>query len=199
MTARKPASMGWSFAIDYAPLVVFFLAYRIWGVFVGTAVFMLATAAAVVASRIKLGRIAPMLWLSAILILGFGALTIFFHDPSFIQKKPTFIYAGLGALLVGGWALGRPLLKYVLELGFEGLNERAWLVLSRNWGLFFFAMALFNEVLRYEFNEGNGKFGTWLAIKVWALIPLSIAFGLAHVPFLMRNGMGAEAASPPVE
>ena len=199
MSERKPAGFGWTLAIDYGPLVLFFLAYRIWGVFAGTGVFMVATAAAVVVSRVKLGRVSPMLWLSAILILGFGALTIFFHDPSFIQKKPTIIYAGLGTLLIGGWLLRRPLLKYVLEIGFEGLEEHAWMVLSRNWGLFFFGMALLNEVLRGLFNEGNGKFGTWLAIKVWALVPLSIAFGLAHLPFLMRNGLSAEAAAPPVE
>lgn len=182
----KPGA-GWGLAIDYAPLVLFFLAYRVSGVFVGTAVFMVATVIAVVISKMKLGRVSPMLWLSAILILGFGALTIFFHDPRFIQVKPTIIYAGLGALLIAGWALGRPLLKYVLEAGFEGLSERGWMVLSRNWALFFFAMAAVNELLVRNFS-----FDTWLSIKVWLLIPLSMAFGLAHLPFLLKNGLGGE-------
>ena len=188
--AAAPA--GWSFAIDYGPLLAFFIAFKLAGVFVGTGVFMLAIAVAVIVSKVRLGRVSPMLLLSAILIVGFGALTIWFHDPRFIQLKPTIIYLALGALLLGGVMLGRPLLKYVLEAGFDGLAERAWLVLSRNWGLFFLAMAALNEILVRNFS-----FDTWLSIKVWLLIPLSIAFGLAHVPFLLRNGLGDDAPLTP--
>ena len=189
---RAKPSTGLSLALDYGPLIAFFAAFKIWGVFVGTGVFMAAMVVAIIVSKWKLGRVAPMLWISAILIVGFGALTIWFHDPRFIQLKPTIIYAGLGALLLGGVVLGRPLLKYVLEAGFEGLGARAWIVLSRNWGLFFIAMAVLNEILVRQLT-----FDTWLAVKVWALIPLSIAFGIAHVPYMMKNGLGAEPEVPP--
>jgi intracellular septation protein len=189
---RVAPPAGLSFAIDYGPLVAFFIAFKLAGVFVGTGVFMLAIAVAVGVSKWRLGRVSPMLWLSAILIVGFGALTIWFHDPKFIQLKPTIIYAGLGMLLIGGVATGRPLLKYVLEAGFDGLSHRAWLVLSRNWGLFFIAMAILNQILVRSFS-----FDTWLSIKVWILIPLSVAFGLAHVPFLLKNGLGGEVPLPP--
>jgi intracellular septation protein len=189
----KPKGAGnLGLALDYGPLIAFFAAFKIWGVFVGTGVFMAAMIVAIIVSKWKLGRVAPMLWISAILIIGFGALTIWFHDPRFIQLKPTIIYAGLGSLLMGGVALGRPLLKYVLEAGFEGLGERAWIVLSRNWGLFFVAMAVLNEILVRQLS-----FDTWLGVKVWALIPLSIAFGIAHVPYMMKNGLGAEPEVPP--
>ncbi|UVO53827.1 septation protein IspZ [Sphingomonas sp. SUN039] len=193
MSDVKPKSAGnLGLLLDYGPLIAFFIGYKIWGVFAGTGVFMAAMIVALVVSKWKLGRIAPMLWISAILIIGFGALTIWFHDPSFIQKKPTIIYAGLGVLLLGGAMLGKPLLKYVLEAGFEGLHQRAWLVLSRNWGLFFFAMAVLNEILVRQLS-----FDTWLSVKVWALIPLSMAFGIAHVPYMMKNGLGGEAEVPP--
>lgn len=193
MSDVKPKGAGnLGLALDYGPLIAFFVAFRIWGVFVGTGVFMAAMVVAILVSKWKLGRVAPMLWISAILIVGFGALTIWFHDPRFIQLKPTIIYAGLGTLLLGGVMLGRPLLKYVLEAGFEGLHERAWIALSRNWGLFFLAMAILNEILVRQLS-----FDTWLAVKVWALIPLSIAFGIAHVPYMMKNGLGAEPEIPP--
>jgi intracellular septation protein len=189
----KPKAAGnLGLLLDYGPLIAFFVGFKIWGVFVGTGVFMATMIVALVVSKWKLGRIAPMLWISAILIIGFGALTIWFHDPSFIQKKPTIIYAGLGALLLGGVVLGKPLLKYVLEAGFEGLHQRAWLVLSRNWGLFFFAMAVLNEILVRQLS-----FDTWLSVKVWALIPLSMAFGIAHVPYMLKSGLGGEAEVPP--
>ena len=193
MSDVKPKSAGnLGLLLDYGPLIAFFAAFKIWGVFAGTGVFMGAMVVALGVSKWKLGRIAPMLWISAVLIVGFGALTIWFHDPSFIQLKPTIIYAGLGALLIGGVLVGKPLLKYVLEAGFEGLNERAWVVLSRNWGLFFIGMAVLNEILVRQLS-----FDTWLSVKVWALIPLSMAFGIAHVPYMIKNGLGGETEVPP--
>ena len=188
--AKNTGNLG--LLLDYGPLIAFFAGFKIWGVFVGTGVFMAAMIVAVIVSKLKLGRISPLLGLSAILIVGFGALTIWFHDPRFIQLKPTIIYAGLGALLLGGVMFGRPLLKYVLEAGFEGLGARAWMVLSRNWGLFFIAMAVLNEILVRQLS-----FDTWLAVKVWALVPLSIVFGIAHVPYMMKNGLGAAPEVPP--
>ncbi len=192
----KPAG-NLSLVLDYGPLIAFFIGFKIWGVFAGTGIFMAAMVGALIFSKWKLGRIAPMLWISAILIIGFGALTIWFHDPSFIQTKPTIIYAGLGSLLIGGVLLGRPLLRDVLEVGFEGLNDRAWIVLSRNWGFFFLGMALMNEGLRHLYNYANGGMDTYLSLKVYALIPLSILFGIAHVPYMLRNGLGGEEAVPP--
>ena len=193
MSDDKPKGVGnMGLLLDYGPLIAFFIAFRLAGVFVGTAVFMAAIVVAVVVSKVRIGRVSPMLALSAILIVGFGALTIRFHDPRFIQLKPTIIYAGLGSLLLGGALLGRPLLKYVLEAGFEGLGTRAWLVLSRNWGLFFLGMAVLNEIL-----VRNLSFETWLAVKIWVLIPLSMAFGIAHIPYMLKNGLGTEPDVPP--
>jgi intracellular septation protein len=180
----KPRPAWLPFAIDYAPLILFFIVYKMTGVFAGTVAFMIAIIAAVLTSKIMLGRVSPMLWLSAILVVGFGALTIWFHDERFIQLKPTIIYAGLGALLLGGVALGKPLIRYILENGLDGLSDRGWMLLSRNWGLFFVAMAILNEIMRRTLT-----FDTWLSVKVWALIPLSLVFGVSQIPMMTREGL----------
>jgi intracellular septation protein len=190
---------GWSLALDYGPLLAFFLAYRMSGVFTGTAVFMAAIILAVIVSRWKLGRVSPMLWLSAILVVGFGALTIWFHDPVFIQLKPTIIYALLASLLLGGLAFGRPLLKHVLEAGYDGLSDRGWTILSRNWGLFFVAMAILNESLRYFFNRDNNNLDTYLTIKVWVVPILSLIFALGNVPVMMKHGFTTTPPVPPLD
>ncbi len=145
---------------------------------------MVAIAVAVIVSRWTLGRVSPMLWLSAVLVIGFGALTLWLRDPRFIQIKPTAIYLLLSGLLFGGLLTGRPLLKYLLEAGFPGLSERGWTLLSRNWALFFLAMAGVNEVLRATLT-----FDTWLTVKVWGVSLLSIAFGMANLPMLSRHGL----------
>ncbi len=188
MTNAKPKPHpGWTLAIDYGPLLVFFIAFRFSDAFGATAAFMVAISVALVVSAWKLERVSPMLWLSAILVIGFGAMTIYFHDQRFIQIKPTVIYAVLGALLLGGVMLGKPLLKYVLEAGYDGLSDRGWMLQSRNWGLFFLAMAGLNEVLRATLT-----FDTWLTVKVWALPILSFVFAFANIPVMLKHGLGTQ-------
>jgi len=196
----KPKS-GWlNVAVDYGPLLVFFLTYKfyapdgedaggeVFAVIRGTAAFIIAAIAALAFSRIKFGKVSPMLWLSTVLIVGFGALTIYFQDERFIQWKPTIIYVGFGVLLLGGWLKGKPLLRYLLEAAFEGLSETGWLKLSRNWGVFFLALALLNTALIYMMS-----FESWLAAKLWLFMPLSFLFTFTQIPMLLKHGLSLEA------
>src|SRR3546814_7865115 len=89
-----------------------------------------------------------MLLLSALLILFFCGLTIYFRDQSFIQIKPTIIYAFFALMLFAGLMRGKALLKYLLQAAYDGLTEEGWRKLSRNWAFFFVFMALANEIMR---------------------------------------------------
>ena len=194
--AAKPAHNGTlSLALDFGPLLVFFLTYKgagwIWGpgnpitaMTFGTAAFMAAIVIAVLISKVKLGRVSPMLWLSAMLILFFGGLTIYFRDQSFIQLKPTIIYAFFALMLFAGLMRGKPLLKYLLQAAYDGLTEAGWRKLSRNWAFFFVAMALANEIMRRSMS-----FDSWLAVKVWGVTIVSVVFAAANIPMLMRHGL----------
>ncbi len=209
MAETKPkAKSGWlNLLVDYGPVLVFFLVYRqysppsdqhdalseVVAVVKGTAAFMIAAIIALGLSRWKLGRISPMLWLSTVLIVGFGGLTILLRDPIWIQVKPTAIYLLFGAVLLAGVVRGKAYLKYLLEAAFEGLNDAGWLKLSRNWGLFFLFLALLNEVLRQYFNVEKGNFGTWISLKLWLFMPLSFLFTFTQLPMLMRHGLLQEA------
>jgi intracellular septation protein len=193
---KKPSHNGnLSLALDFGPLLVFFLTYKgagwIWGaanpitaMSFGTAAFMAAIVIAVIISKVKLGRVSPMLWLSALLILFFGGLTIYFHDQRFIQIKPTIIYAFFALMLFGGLLRGKALLKYLLQAAYDGLTDEGWRKLSRNWGLFFVAMAIANETMRRSMS-----FDAWLAVKVWGVTIVSIVFAAANIPMLMRHGL----------
>ncbi|MGF1549369.1 MAG: inner membrane-spanning protein YciB [Sphingomonadaceae bacterium] len=194
-SAKPPPHGLTTFLLDFGPLLSFFIAYQLWGVIVGTAAFMVAILVAVAVSLVKLGRVSAMMWLSAVLVIGFGGLTIWLNDPKFIQLKPTLIYAGFSLLLFFGLATGRPLLKYVFGTAFAGLSEEGWLKLTRNWALFFAAMAGLNEALRVYLS-----FETWLTVKVWGVTALSLIFAIANLPMLMRHGFSVpeKAEEPPV-
>ena len=127
-----------------------------------------------------------------------GAMTVLLHDAFWIQAKPTFVYLLLAGALLGGWLRGKALLRYLMGPAFVGLDEEGWLTVSRNWGLLFVGFAALNELARWRFNAANGGFGTWLTLKLWLFMPISVVFAMAHVPFLLRHGLdGAQAGENP--
>jgi intracellular septation protein len=210
--AERPKSSWVNLVVDFGPLLVFFLAYRhyappsgdngigvIFAVTRGTLAFMVATVVALILSRWRLGHVSPMLWLSTVLILGFGTLTVLLGDPFWVQVKPTAIYLLFAAILFAGLARGKPMLRYLLQSAFEGLNETGWLKLSRNWAFFFLFLALLNEVLRHVLS-----FDGWLQAKLWGFTTISLLFTFSQVPMVLRHGLGQEEtdevlANPPHE
>jgi intracellular septation protein len=159
-------------------------------VIVATAAFILATAIAMIVSQAKLGRISPMLWISGALVVVFGGLTIYFHDPRFIQMKPTFVYTIFAGVLGVGMLTGRPLLQGLLGSAYPGLTATGWQKLTRNWAIFFVAMACLNEAV-----WRSTSWNFWVGFKLWGAIPLTLLFAMANIPMLMRHGLsvGEEA------
>jgi len=201
-TPAKKAGNAWiSLLVDYAPLLVFLGAYW-WfkpsgdhegiGVIIAvtksTGAFIVASVAALLISKFRLGKISRMLWLSTIMVAGFGGLTILLRDPFYVQIKPTVLYLFFGSVLLVGWWRGKALLQWLLEAAFEGLDDAGWLKLSRNWGFFFFVLAVLNEALRLSVD-----FGTWLALKVPIFSGISFLFTFAQLPMLLKHGLAAEA------
>ena len=205
-TAPSPPrkKSGWlNLAIDYGPVVVFFVTYRLFrphdtdaalvevvAVTKSTIAFVIATVIALALSKWKLGRISPMLWLTTVLVIGFGALTVISQDPFWIRHKPTAVYLLLAAMLIVGWRRDRPTLKYLLGSAFEGLSDEGWMTLTRNWGIFFVALAGLNEVFANPVWFG---FDAWLKAKLIVFLPLSFLFTFAHLPMLLRHGLTTEA------
>ena len=204
MTERQKAQSSWTLLLDYGPLLAFFAAYKLagsglQGTLVATLVFMLAAVVSVAIGLLVVKRISPMVWLSTILIVGFGGVTLYLHDPRFIQMKPTIIYLVFAVMLFGGLLRGKAVLKWLFGPVFPGLTEKGWLKLSRNWGLFFLALAVANEIMRATLT-----FDTWLTLKVWGVSIISFLFAMANVPMLLRHGLDPDqkaevAKDAPVE
>lgn len=204
MSQKTKQGSAWTMLLDYGPLLVFFITYKLNGSGLGASLY--ATGAFMVAALISIGvglslfkRVSPMVWISTILIIGFGAITLYLHDPKFIQMKPTFIYVGFAVLLGGGLLRKKALLKWLFGPVFPGLTEEGWLKLSRNWALFFLALAIANETMRQMLT-----FDTWLTLKFWGVTIVSLVFAIANMPMLLRHGLDPDKkeeaiAETPVE
>jgi intracellular septation protein len=150
------------------------------GIFVATGAFMAAVLIALAVAYAMTGRIEVMPLVTAVIVLIFGSLTLVLHDELFIKLKPTIIYLLFGGTLVGGLALGKPLLGILFGPMFH-LTEEGWRKLTWRWALFFFALALANEIV---WRTQTTDF--WVSFKLFGVVPLTFLFGALQMPLINR-------------
>ncbi len=167
-------------AVEFGPLIVFFIGNSRYDIFVGTGAFMVATIIALIVSRAVLGRIPTMPLISGVFVVVFGGLTLWLQDDHFIKLKPTIVNALFAAILLGGLVAGQTFLKFIFE-DVMRLTEEGWRKLTLRWGLFFVFLALLNEVIWRNFSTDF-----WVSFKVFGIMPLTFAFALAQIGILRR-------------
>lgn len=187
---RPQTSPALRMALDYGPLIVFFAVnafapgIQLQRIMTATLAFMIAMAVAIAVSWWKTRHVSPMLWITGVLVLVFGGLTLYFHDRTFIQIKPTVVYVMFAVILGYGLVADKPLLETMLGSAYPGLSAHGWRLLTINWSLFFVAMAVANEVTRHMLSWDH-----WMFFKVWIVIPVTLVFAIANIPMLLRHGL----------
>jgi len=166
--------------VELGPLIVFFVVNSRFGIFAGTGAFMVATVIALGASRALLGRIATMPLVTGVFVLVFGGLTLWLQDDHFIKIKPTIVNGLFAAILIAGLISGRLFLKIVFG-DVMRLSEEGWRILTLRWALFFVFLAILNEVIWRFFSTD-----TWVAFKVFGIMPITFVFALAQIGLLKK-------------
>jgi intracellular septation protein len=193
---------GLKLALDLGPLLLFFLANsrpelftavvgpflppgtmsgEHVGIFTATAVFIPAVLVALAVGYALTRHLPIMPLVTAIVVVVFGVLTLVLQNEMFIKLKPTIIYLLFSAVLLGGLALGKPLLGMVFDSVFN-LTEEGWRKLTLRWALFFAALALLNEVVwRTQSTDA------WVTFKVFGVVPLTFLFAVLQYPMMTRH------------
>lgn len=167
--------------VDLGPLVVFFLANAMSGIYAATAAFMAAFVVALAVGYALERKLAPMPLVSGIVVLAFGGLTIYLNDETFIKLKPTIVNGIFATVLLAGLAFGRPLIRYLLESVIE-LDDEGWRKLTVRWALFFIFLALLNELVWRTMSTDF-----WVGFKLWGVFPLTLAFAFLQAPLIERH------------
>lgn len=178
--------------IDFFPIILFFVAFKFWGIYVATGVAIAATVLQIAYLRYKHGKVEAMQWVSLGVIVVFGGATLLAHSDTFIKWKPTVLYWLMGgALLVGQWVFHRNLIKSLMGAQME-LPEPAWSALNWAWSGFFVAMGFLNLWVAFNFDTD-----TWVNFKLFGGLGLMLAFVLAQTVFLSRYVKDTEPEKDP--
>jgi len=176
-------------ALELGPLAIFFFANSRFGIFTATAVFMVAITIALAASWALTRKLAIMPLITGIVVLVFGGLTIYLHNDLFIKLKPTIVNCLFGSILLGGLYFGKSLLGYVFDSVFK-LTDEGWRLLTFRWGVFFFVLAVINEIVWRNFSTDF-----WVSFKLFGFMPITLAFTLFQMPLITKHSIPEEEDS----
>ncbi len=171
----------WSFAVEIVPLGVFFTVNTLYGLFAAAGASASVAAIILVATAIFERRIAVFPAYSVVLSAAFTIAAIALSEKIFIKVQPT-VFNGLFAVtLLGGLAMGVPVMRAFFGAQF-GLTERTWRLLSLRWGLFFALLAVGNEIAWRSLSDDG-----WVALKVFVFAPATGLFALSQLPLTLRG------------
>ena len=172
------------FVTDLGPLIVFFFFYYNSDKNLKVAIppFIIATLIAIIIVWLMEKKIPMIPLIGGILISLFGGLTIYFNNPVFLYVKPTIINILFGlALLLGKYFTKEPLLKKIMGKSIF-LTDDGWNLLSKRWIIFFFVLALVNELVWRTQSE---EF--WVNFKVWGILPITFIFTAFQIPLINKH------------
>ena len=168
---------------DLAPLAAFLAAYYARGIYVATAVLMVAMLALVALDLVRLRRVPTMHLLSTVLVLVLGGATLIFRDVRFLKWKPTALLWLVGvAAILSPWLGRAPLAQRLLQplvSQSESLPRATWLKLNRLWGVFCALLGAANLWFAYDASER-----AWVNFKVFGISAAFMLFGIAQAMWL---------------
>ena len=170
--------------LEFVPLVTFFLAYyyfpnsnnltgeelSVEKIIFATKVFVPILLFASFVSYLILRTISKMSLITALLVIFFGALTIWFRDPTFIKMKPTIIYLSFASILIIGLMRNKSLLQSLMGSTLA-LEEKGWILLTKRIIIFFISLAFLNELVWRYFGQDQ-----WVNFKTFGMPILSLLF-----------------------
>jgi intracellular septation protein len=168
--------------LDFLPLIIFFVFYKMYDIFVATGALIAATAVALVISWYKYRKVEKMTLVTFVLVAFFGGLTLFFHNDEFIKWKVTAIYGLFAiALLFSQWVLKKNLIQSMLGKEIT-LTPEVWARLNIAWALFFIFCGLANIYVAFWLPQN-----IWVNFKVFGLTALTLIFTLFSGIYMYRN------------
>lgn len=178
------------FFFDLLPVILFFVAFKVYDVFVATGVVIVATCAQISWVWFRHRKVDTMLWVSLALVIVFGGATLLLHDETFIKWKPTVLYWVFATVLLGAPLLfRRNLIRAMLEAQIQ-LPDAVWARLNLAWAAFFATMGVLNLAVAFHnplCSSSEECLAQWVNFKLFGSMGLMLAFVVAQGMFLAKH------------
>lgn len=169
------------FLFDFFPILLFFVAYKLFDIYAATMAAIVATVVQVGAVWVRKRKVEPTHLITLALIVVFGGATIYFKDELFIKWKPTVVNWLFGmAFLLSQLVGGRTFVERMMGGNLQ-LPAVIWRRLNLMWALFFFALGFANLFVVYTFDTE-----TWVNFKLFGLLGLTLAFAVGQSVYISR-------------
>lgn len=181
------------FILEYAPIILFFAAYKLKDIYVATGVAIAASVVAIAYAWFATRKVSTMQWLSLGIIVIFGGATLLLHDETFIKWKPSALYGAFGLILLfGKLFLRRDWIQVLFQQAKIEAPDAVWGRITWAWIVFFAFMAVLNGYVATQYS-----LDTWVNFKVWWAMGLFFAFTVANVVALAKYMKEGEPAENP--
>jgi intracellular septation protein len=181
--------------MDFFPIALFFVAFKLSGIYVATAVAMVATLVQIAWLYFKHHKVETMQWVSLGIITVFGGATLLTHNDTFIKWKPTILFWLMAGILIGGQLLMKKNFIKSLMSKQLALPDDIWQKLLWSWTVFFLVKGGLNLWVAYQFDTD-----TWVNYKLFGSMGIMLLFVLGQGVYLSRHVTSdSDAAEPKPE
>ncbi len=168
--------------LDFLPAIAFFIGFKLGDIYLATKIGIGVTVALVVFTKFTKQTITPLLWMSLIVIVVFGGLTIALHDENFIKWKPTVLYSlSATALLVWLFFFKKNLLQWLLGAQLQ-LPQPVWNRLAQMWAGIFYLLAAVNAFVALNFPTE-----TWVSWRTFGITGALFVFTIIVAIYISKH------------
>ena len=178
------------FLYDLFPLLLFFAAFKLYDIYVATAVAIVASVVQVAGFWLRHRRVETLHLVTLGVIAVFGGLTLWLHDDTFIKWKPSLVYWILAALVLGSQFIGKKKLMQRMLDGHVALPDAVWNRLNLGWGLFFVVLGALNVYVAFYYGldlDEATRTAAWVNFKVFGLMGLTLLFVVVQAFYMARH------------
>jgi len=169
------------FIADFFPILLFFIAYKMYDLYVATAVIIAASLVQISYAWYRHKKVEKMHLITFAMVAVFGGLTLFLQDEAFIKWKPSVINWLFAIAFIGSQFIGeKTFIERMLGANIT-LPKTAWIKLNLSWATFFAALGFLNLYVVYNFDTD-----TWVNFKMFGMMGLTFAFVIAQGIYLMK-------------
>lgn len=165
---------------ELVPLIGFFIVYKLFDIYMAVIALMVLMAAILLVHKLQKKTITSMQWVSFVLVLVFGGITLFFRNEIFIKWKPTVLNWGFGlAFLLSQFIGDKNLTERLLSAAKIDAPKKVWTKLNWSWVIFFIISGALNIVVAYSFSTD-----VWVNFKLFGLFGLTLLFAVGQAVYL---------------